>query len=223
LKSCLSQFTQRLFRRFDEDHNSALFAPDLADQASLSDAALSDLIQKLYEARYRAMPPDIMGNTYEQYLGKTLNLDARGQVTTADNLETRKKQGSYYTPQVIVRYLVDNSLGRFLYGTRDGKPPIPSPDSGAGKSLPLSTAERAAERGAPGVGGEVKTAADIRRLRVLDPSCGSGSFLIYAYEVLADFYRGEIKRLEQEREQRLQELIRQGVTTPIDLERAFGN
>jgi type I restriction-modification system DNA methylase subunit len=73
------------------------------------------------------------------------------------------------------------------------------------------------------VGGEVKTAADIRRLRVLDPSCGIGSFLIYAYEVLADFYRGEIKRLEQEREQRLQELIRQGVTTPIDLERAFGN
>ncbi|MBI1879183.1 MAG: hypothetical protein HYR94_13345 [Chloroflexi bacterium] len=105
----LTQFIQQLFRRFDEDHNSALFAPDVADQASLSDPTLSDLIQKLYEARYRAMPPDIMGNTYEQYLGKTLNLDASGQVTTADNLETRKKQGSYYTPQVIVRYLVDNA------------------------------------------------------------------------------------------------------------------
>ncbi|MBI1879182.1 MAG: hypothetical protein HYR94_13340 [Chloroflexi bacterium] len=36
--------------------------------------------------------------------------------------------------------------------------------------------------------------------------------------MLADFYRREIKRLEQEREQRLQELIGQGVTTPIDLE-----
>jgi hypothetical protein len=69
-----------------------------------------------------------MGNTYEQYLGKTL-VQVGGAVVTADNLETRKKQGSYYTPQVIVRYLVDNALGRHLYGTADGKPDgAPLPD-----------------------------------------------------------------------------------------------
>src|SRR5690606_21065939 len=114
-----------------------------------------------------------LGNTYEQYLGKTLVLD-RGEVKTRDNLETRKKQGSYYTPQVIVRYIVDNSLGRYLYGTANGKPD-----------------------GQPLAGETRKTSADLTDLRVLDSACGSGSFLIYAYYVLADFYESEKQRLEQ--------------------------
>src|SRR5439155_14040503 len=99
----------------------------LADDASFSDDVLAGLLGKLNEARYRSMPPDIMGNTYEQYLGKTL-VRRNGSIATADNLETRKKQGSYYTPQVIIQYIVDNSLGRYLYGTQNGKPdgkPIP--------------------------------------------------------------------------------------------------
>jgi len=190
----LSEFFQRLYRRFDEYHNSALFAPHLADRAVFGDPVLSELVGKLYEARYRAMSADIMGNTYEQYLGKTL-AHSNGDVVTIDNLETRKKQGSYYTPQVIVRYLVDNSLGRYLYATADGRPD--------GPPLP---------------GERPKTAAEIRGLRVLDPACGSGSFLIYAYQVLAEFYQREIMRLEAEQEQRYQELVKQGVTTPLDLQ-----
>ncbi|MBP6802504.1 MAG: N-6 DNA methylase [Chloroflexi bacterium] len=190
----LSQFFQELYRRFDEYHNSALFALHPADQASFDDAVLIGLIQKLYEARYRAMTPDIMGNTYEQYLGKTLALSHK-RIETVDNLETRKKQGSYYTPQVIVRYLVDNSLGRYLYGTTDGQPDGP----------PLAGESR-------------KTAVAIQELRVIDPACGSGSFLIYAYQVLADFYRREIRRLEAEREARLAELMAAGQASPFDLQ-----
>lgn len=189
----LSQFLQQFYRRFDEFHDSALFAPHLADQAVFGDEVLAGLIKKLYEARYRALSADIMGNTYEQYLGKTL-VQRGGDVTTADNLETRKKQGSYYTPQVIVRYLVDNSLGRYLYGTANGRPD-----------------------GEPVPGESRRTAQDIRGLRVLDPASGSGSFLIYAYEVLAGFYRSEIGRLERERDERYAELVRHGVTTPLDI------
>ena len=173
-------------------HNSALFAPHQADHALFSDDALSGLINKLYEARYRAMSADIMGNTYEQYLGKTL-VQVNGTVQTSDNLETRKKQGSYYTPQVIVRYLVDNSLGRYLYGTANGQ--------AGGDPLPDESR---------------KTFADIQELRVLDPACGSGSFLIYAYHVLADFYRSERQRLEQELAQKTDELAAQGLN-PIDI------
>jgi len=94
----LYQHYAQFYRVFDEKHNSALFAFDLADQAVLSNAVMEGLTAKLYEARYRAMPADIMGNTYEQYLGKTL-VQVGGQVVTRDNLETRKKQGSYYTPR----------------------------------------------------------------------------------------------------------------------------
>ncbi|HEY84297.1 MAG TPA: N-6 DNA methylase [Chloroflexi bacterium] len=189
----LSELFARLYRRFDERHNSALFAPHLADQAVFSDEVLSGLINKLYEARYRAMSADIMGNTYEQYLGKTL-VQVNGRVKTADNLETRKKQGSYYTPQVIVRYLVDNSLGRYLYGTANGR--------ADGDPLPGETR---------------KTTADIRELRIIDPASGSGSFLIYAYRVLADFYRSERVQLEQELTQKTDELAARGLN-PIDIQ-----
>jgi len=184
----MDQLLDQFFRRFDEYHNSALFAPGPVDDAYFGDDALLQLVEKLYEARYRSMPADIIGNTYEQYLGKTLALDD-GSVTTRDNLETRKKQGSYYTPQVIVRYLVDTTLGRTLYGTVDGQPD-----------------------GEPVEGEARKTSRDIRTLRVLDSACGSGSFLIYAYNVLADFYESEIRRLSAELEARNLELAQQGVS-----------
>ena len=190
----LNQAYGQMFRAFDARHNSGLFTEGVADRAVLSDEAWSGLTRKLYEARYRAFTADIMGNTYEQYLGKTL-AQSGDTVVTVDNLETRKKQGSYYTPQVIVRTLVDNSLGRTLYGTENGRPD--------GKLLP---------------GERRKTAAEIRRLRVLDAACGSGGFLLYAYDVLADFYRREIARLEAERREKLHALMREGITTPFELE-----
>lgn len=176
------------FRNFDAHHNSALFAEGVVDKVQLSNEALVPLLLDLYKARYRSMPADIIGNTYEQYLGKTLVLD-NGSVTTRDNLETRKKQGSYYTPQVIVRYIVDNSLGRTLYGTENGKPD-----------------------GTPIPGETRKTSRDIATLRVLDSACGSGSFLIYAYEVLRDFYEAEIERLKSEVRHKVDSLAEQGVS-----------
>jgi predicted type IV restriction endonuclease len=184
----LREHIQQLFRQFDDRHNSALFAPDYADEAAFSDEVLGGLIERLYGARFRAMTPDIMGNTYEQYLGKTLVRD-NGSIKTADNLETRKKQGSYYTPQVIVRYLVDNSLGRFLYGTANGK-----------------------ADGEPLEGESRRTYSEIASLKVLDPACGSGSFLIYAYEVLAEFYRGELARIQREAEAYGQQRAAEGLS-----------
>ena len=136
---------------------------------------LIGLVNQLYKARYRSFAADILGNTYEQYLGKRLALDPNGDITTADNLETRKKQGSYYTPQVLVRYLVERTLGRTLYGTEDGTP-----------------------TGKPVEGETRKTAADIADLRVRDPACGS--VLSYRpYEVLKNFYESEIVLIRDDR------------------------
>ena len=186
----LTEVIRNFFRRFDEIHNSALFTydPILDGETEFDENLISQLVDKLYDARYRAMPPDIMGNTYEQYLGKAL-VQVNGSVQTRDNLETRKKQGSYYTPQVIVRYLVDNSLGRYLYGTANGRPD-----------------------GEPVEGETRKLYSDIQDLRVLDPACGSGSFLIYAYEVLANFYRAEIKRINDEAEAYGQQRAAEGIS-----------
>ncbi len=188
----LHYYLQDFFHHFDRQHNSALFAQSEVDEARFSDEVLLPLIDKLYEARFRAMPADIIGNTYEQYLGKTLVLED-GVVTIQDNLETRKAQGSYYTPQYIVGYIVDHTLGRYLYGTRNGKP--------NGIRIPGQTR---------------KNSADIRELRVLDSACGSGSFLIYAYEVLAGFYKFEVKRLTEEFDQKVKDIAARFASATLD-------
>ena len=195
----LQHYLRDFFHFFDKQHNSALFSRSEVDQAQFSDEVLLPLIDKLYEARFRAMPADIIGNTYEQFLGKTLVAD-NGSIKTADNLETRKKQGSYYTPQSIVRFIVDQSLGRYLYATYDGRP----------NGIRIPSEER-------------RTSRDIRDLRILDSACGSGSFLIYVYQVLADFYESEIKRLEAEAQRRYREIAREffdnGVAAQIEVKR----
>ena len=199
LRKANSSYTRELwyylrdfFERFDLEHNSALFAKSEVDEAHFSDTVLLPLIDKLYEARYRAMPADIMGNTYEQYLGKTLVL-TNGSIETRDNLETRKKQGTYYTPQYIVQYIVDQTLGRYLFATYDGKP--------NGKSIPGSIR---------------KTSKDIRGLRILDSACGSGSFLICAFQVLAEFYESEVVRLTEIHRQMVRSMARNFADVPLD-------
>lgn len=169
-----NELLHRFFREFDTRHNSTLFALGTVDSAFFSKDALVALVDKLYRVRYRSMTADILGNTYEQYLGKALTLD-NGVITTRDNLETRKKQGSYYTPQIVVRYIIDRTLGRYLYATEDGKP----------NGTPLANETR-------------KTSKDITNLHILDAACGSGSFLLEAYYVLADFYEREIKSLSEQ-------------------------
>ena len=185
-------YLREFFQHFDANHNSALFASSEVDQATVSEEVLSPLIENLYEARFRAMPADIIGNTYEEYLAKTLVIED-GVIAIQDNLETRKAQGSYYTPQYIVEFIVDHTLGRYLYGTRNGKPD-----------------------GVSAYGQKRRTSTDIRDLRVLDSACGSGSFLIYAYQVLATFYELEISRLTAEFDAKIKEIAARFATATID-------
>ncbi|MDX2076714.1 MAG: DNA methyltransferase [bacterium] len=184
----LQNILHDFFKEFDKLHNSALFATHATDQAHFTQKTILSFLGFLNDARYRAMPADILGNTYEQYLGKRLNIEA-GEVFTRDNLETRKKQGSYYTPQPMVQFLVDRTLGRYLYATDDGTP--------NGSPLPDQTR---------------KTSADIADLTVIDCASGSGSFLIYAYQVLATFYQSEIARLTAEYTRQPIELHKKGMS-----------
>lgn len=182
------------FQEFNVRHNGALFAEHLCDRLTITEDVLHAIIVNLYDARFRAMSADIMGNTYEQYLGQTLVIK-KGTVHAVDNVETRKAQGSYYTPE----YIVDQTLGRYLYGTFNGRPdgnPIPGQQK---KQLE-----------------EIDGSNGRSPLTVIDPACGSGSFLMNAYHVLERFYLSEINRITSERDQRFAALSK--TLSPFDLQ-----
>jgi len=167
-----------LFHEADHRYNSGLFhfakekeRHETPDEWTLSlgvdDGVLKDIIRNLYypESPYEfsVIGADILGQVYEQFLGKVIRLTAGHQAKVEEKPEVRKAGGVYYTPTYIVEYIVKNTVGRLLEG-----------------KTPYEVAART-PTWKPAKGG--------RPLSVLDPACGSGSFLIGAYQYLLDWYR----------------------------------
>jgi len=155
---------QKIYRSADIKYNSGLFhfreesgwneAPDtLSTSVILDDKVLKEIIKDLYEPRsiYRwdIISPAILGQVYEQFLGKVIRLTEGGKAKIEFKPEVKKAGGVFYTPEFIVDYIVKNTVGELIKG---------------------------------------KTPREVAKLRILDPACGSGSFLIGAYQYLIDWH-----------------------------------
>jgi len=169
---------RQLFCEADDRYNSGLFhfAPEKGrreppDEWTLSldidDGVLKDLIRKLYypESPYEfsVIGADVLGQVYEQFLGKVIRLTKGHRVVVEDKPEVKKAGGVYYTPAYIVDYIVEQTVGKLLEGK--------TPQEVAARTKTWKPSKRG------------------RPLTVLDPACGSGSFLIGAYQYLLDWYR----------------------------------
>lgn len=153
-----------LFRHADARYNSGLFdfsrasgsgGDQLTPGLKADDRVLKPILTSLYFPQspyeFSVLPVEILGNVYEQFLGKVIRLTAAHQAKVEEKPEVKKAGGVYYTPAYIVAYIVKNTVGVAL----------------AGKSPP-----------------------QLKGFRVLDPACGSGSFLLGAYQCLLDYYLG---------------------------------
>jgi adenine-specific DNA-methyltransferase len=155
-----------LSHRMDERHNTTLFQPGhICEQVFISDDVLEHIMGEMNNISFRKFTSDILGNTYETYLGTKLVL-RDGEIESEARRDIRKAGGIFYTPPMIVRYIVDNTLGCLLNELE--------------KQYGVHAIEKAKE------------------IKVLDPACGSGSFLTYAYQALANFYRRMNQQIEDE-------------------------
>ncbi len=153
-----------LFRRADERYNSGIFhfekepgreSPDtLTLSLNIDDKPLKEIFKRLYYPdspyEFSVLPAEILGQVYEQFLGKVIRLTEGHRAVIEDKLEVKKAGGVKYTPVYIVENIVGNTLGKILKG---------------------------------------KTPLEVVLITVLDPACGSGSFLIVAYQYLLDWHR----------------------------------
>ncbi len=151
----------KLFRELDQTYNARLFAPHFCEELTSEPTPFERIIEGLYEVPggyatydFSAIDADVLGAIYEQYLGYVAQ-DPAGKEVVSKRMK-RKAQGIYYTPQFVVRYIVGQTLGRFLE-------------------------ENGYDRA--------------RQVRVLDMACGSGSFLIEAFDVLDRYLAGERAQL----------------------------
>ena len=166
-----------MFRSADDRYNSGLFhfheekgrseEPDnFTLSLAIDDKPLKQIIKNLYYPdspyEFSVFPADILGQVYEQFLGKVIRLTPSHQAKIEEKPEVKKAGGVYYTPTYIVDYIVEQTLGKLLEGK------TPQEIGGLTKTWKRSKAKRP--------------------LTVLDPACGSGTFLIDAYQKLLDWY-----------------------------------
>ena len=113
----------KLFQQADDRYNSGLFhfkaekgrheSPDeltlglALDDKLLTRHSQQPLLPRI-SLRISALPADMLGQVYEQFLGKVIRLTEGHHARVDDKPEVKKAGGVYYTPTYIVEYIVGN-------------------------------------------------------------------------------------------------------------------
>jgi type I restriction-modification system DNA methylase subunit len=109
----------KLFRVLDAVYDSDLFAEHFSEKLDCEPEPFRILIEGLHEKRggyvrynFNAIDADVLGTVYEQYLGHVITNPEAAEVV--EKSAKRKSQGIYYTPTFVVKYIIQQTLGRHL-------------------------------------------------------------------------------------------------------------
>ncbi|MBX3042721.1 MAG: N-6 DNA methylase [Candidatus Kapabacteria bacterium] len=110
-----------LFHTADLKYNSGLFdyqKDRITDNLKIDDKILKTIIEEMYYPKspyeFSVIPVEILGHSYEQYLGKIIRITPGHRIKIEEKPEVRKAGGVYYTPQYIVDYIVKNTVGKLI-------------------------------------------------------------------------------------------------------------
>lgn len=165
-------------------YNGGLFQPDplLDEQLTVPDPICSQLKQLTRFDFDTEVSVDILGRIFEQSVTdlEELKAEATGQDYNKKKGK-RKTQGVFYTPAFITQYIVEVALGGYL---KQREQEIR--DRFQLEQIPKKNTKQRRET-------EIKlweTYRDevLKKTRVIDPACGSGAFLIAAFDYLMREY-----------------------------------
>ena len=161
LNECIKEgdFYQNLFSYFresDKKYNSGLFdfrKDQISKHVLVDNKTIKSIVSELYYPLspyvFTVLNVEILGNAYEQFLGKQIKLTGGHRASIVEKPEVRKAGGVYYTPEHIVEYIVSGTIGPLV---------------------------------------KDKTPKEIEKIKIADISCGSGSFLLGAYQYLLNWH-----------------------------------
>ena len=157
-----------LFREFDGHYDSQLFARQRLDELETEHEPIRVTIEGLYGTRngsveydFGAIDADVLGGAYEQYLGQLAKAPPvpRARLKVEEALRQAEHADTRRFRKAHGVYYTPKWVVRLIVE----------------RTLGRALEERAPE--------------EIRNIRVLDPACGSGSFLVEAFRLLADYWR----------------------------------
>lgn len=121
---------------------------------------------------------DILGWLYENF--NAVEKEALKQSGEKTEYNKVSLQSQVYTPQWVVKFLVDNTLGKAYMEM--------FPDSRIKEKYQIANIPDH----------QVRHPKDLRQMRLLDPACGSGNFLIYAFSLFYDLYVDQMENYERD-------------------------
>ena len=175
--NALSRAMPFLFERIDDD--SELLLPD---NLLRSDSVIAKLVEAIHEEDWAEV--EIIGWLYQFYISEKKD-QVIGKVVKSEDIPAATQ---LFTPNWIVQYLVQNSVGRLWL--------MANPQSPLAKEWPyyITPAEQTPEVQAQLdalIQTRVREDGDTlnpESITVLDPACGSGHILVVAYDVLKAIY-----------------------------------
>lgn len=159
---------------FDEVAQEVRVLFDRRDAATLlwpRRPALLNLLAALNDPEVAVVWGDdeTIGWVYQYFNGEDERRQMRAESQAPRNSRELAVRNQFFTPRYVVQFLTDNSLGRTWCEMRGGDTELAQLDYLV----------------KPEEGFEPRPPKDPRDLRILDPACGSGHFLLYAFDLLA--------------------------------------
>ena len=146
--------------------NGGLFSPDSdLDILNISDEII-DKIVLLYSHDFGSdLDVNILGHIFEQSISDLENL-------TGDQQQQRKKDGVFYTPAYITQYIVQEAIGGWLVD----------------KQTQIKAKQHSQEWWQ-------QYASILKSIKVVDPACGSGAFLVKVFDYLQQQWQQVAKHI----------------------------
>lgn len=159
-------------------YNGGLFKPDeVLDNLTISDDILFKHTKQLCQYDYASeVDVNILGHIFENSLTEIEEITNQLQEGAEPTISKRKKDGVFYTPQYITKYIVENTVGK-LCSNKKEELGIVEEEYFSDKKRQISTKKSLLDK--------LETYREwLKGITICDPACGSGAFLSAALQFL---------------------------------------
>lgn len=187
---------------YPEEHinqfNGGLFkADEIIDHLIIKDALLENIVSIEKYDFSSDLNVNILGHIFEQSISDLEEIKA-----SFDGIETdkkkgkRKKDGIFYTPEYITRYIVNEAVGGWLENKKQelGFYELPNITEEEWVKIRLGKIQKNNKKVKTHLDFWLKYREVLDNIKVLDPACGSGSFLVQVF----DYLKNQRKQVNEE-------------------------
>ncbi len=174
--------------------NGGLFKNDDVLESLFVDNEVFEEMKKISEYDFDSeLNENILGHIFEQSISDIEDLKKELNGEEFDKKKgKRKKDGIFYTPKYITKYIVENSIKNWLDDKRkelgeDKLPELTEKDFEIKYSSKKSDERIYSKNYKKHIEFWTKYREAVKNIKIVDPACGSGAFLITAFEYLLNY------------------------------------